>query len=229
MKKITLLAGLFSAFAFLSGCSTVVQNPVIFSSASVTNKSATLGVVQSKVPEFSVNFPGADCLLCIGVAAVAHSKVRDHAKTIDTNEIQTLGDNLVKKMSAKGYSVKKINQNIDLSSLDKISPEKEGYSKYNFSSYARDGIQMLLVIDVKEVGFTRGYQSYFPTGPMKAKIFAEGFLVNTADNKFLWYQRFDMTRGVNGEWDVEPKFPQLTNAYYSMIEEFRDSVIRSLD
>jgi hypothetical protein len=60
---------------------------------------------------------------------------------------------------------------------------------------------------------------------MKAQVIAEGFLVNTIDGKYVWYQDYKLSKGVAGEWDIEPNFPQLTNAYFSLIEEFKDSFL----
>lgn len=229
MKRINLIVLTAVLLAFLSGCSTFVQKPVSFSPSSIQSGKVVIGVVQTKLPEFSVAFPGADCLLCIGLAMATHGKLRDHSKTLNTNDIQPLQDDLVKKLVAKGYSVKKIDQNIDFSKLKKNSDEKEGFSNYDFSNYAKEGINMLLVINLKEIGFKRGYQNYIPTEPMKAQVVAEGFLVNTSDGKYTWYQDYKLSKGVTGEWDVEPKFPQLTNAYYSLIEEFKDSFIGSFN
>jgi len=229
MKRSKLILAILSIFVFLSGCSTVVQKPVSFSPSSIQNSAVVIGVVQTKIPEFSVAFPGADCLLCIAIAKAAHDKLRDHSNTLSTNDLVPLQDDLIKKMTAKGFSVKKIDQNIDLSKLNKNADVKEGFSRYDFSSYSKQGINMLLVINLKEVGFKRAYQNYIPAEPMKSQVVAEGFLVNTSDNKFVWYQDFKLSKGVVGEWDIEPKFPQLTNSYFSLIEEFKDSFISSLN
>ena len=229
MKLINLSILTVVLLAFLSGCSTVIQKPINFSPSSIESGKVVIGVVQTKLPEFSVVFPGADCLLCLGVAMATHGKLRDHSKTLNSNDLKSLQDDVIKNLIAKGYSVKKIDQSVDFSKLAKNSNTKEGYSKYDFTTYAKDGINLLLVINLKEVGFKRESQMYIPTEPMKAQVVAEGTLVSTSDNKYVWYQEFKLSKGVPSEWNTEPNFPQLTNTYYSLIEEFKDSFLGSFN
>jgi len=225
MKRMNIILILISVTAFLTGCSTVIQKPLVFTPSSISSGKLVIGVVQTKIPEFSVEFPGADCLLCLGIAMASHSTLRDYAKNLNSNDVQPLQDDLINKLIAKGFTVKKLDKFIEISKLEKNTNHKEGFSKYDFSSFAKEGIDLLLVINLKQIGFKRGYQSYIITEPMKAQVLAEGFMVDIKTNKYTWYQDYKLSKGVNGEWDNPPKFPQLTNSYYSLIEEFKDSFI----
>lgn len=225
MKKIKYYALLVIVTLFFSGCSSVVQKSVIFNNNDITTGSKVVGIIGIKNPEVSVAFPGADCLLCIGVAMASHGVLRDHAKTLNSSELTLLQNDLVKKLNAKGYTVKVLDKSFDISKVEKNNEVKEGYSKYNFSSFAKEGVNSILVLNIKEVGFKRAYQSYVPTEPMKAQIVADGYMVNVSDNKLLWFKEYKLSKGVVGEWNVEPKFPLLTNSFYSLIEEFKDTVI----
>lgn len=215
---------LFSAI-LITGCGSIAQKPVSFEQSTLPTGKNIIGVTQTKSPEISVEFPGAGCLLCIGIANASHSVFKDHAKTLNVKDLGPLQSDLINKLNSKGHKVKVLSGNFDLSKLEKNSDTKEGYSKYNFASLAKEGINAVLVLDVKEIGYKRAYQNYIPTEPMKAQIVADGFLVNVTDNKLLWYKEYRLSKGVQGDWNVEPKFPELTNAYYSLIEEFKDSVL----
>lgn len=211
----------------LASCATPPQTPISFSQQSLSGPKEQIGVLSTKIPSVSVEFPGADCLLCIGVAMAAHSTFREHASTLNATELETLQDDLVARLKARGYRVAKISEPVEMRSLDSVSEKKEGFAKYNFSKYKKDGYTALVVTEYKSVGFRRGYQSYIPTEPMKASLQGETYMVRLDDGKLLWFQPHNISKGVVGEWDHAPKFPGLTNSYYSLLEEYKDSVLAS--
>lgn len=218
-------AAILVSSVFITGCGSITQKPVSFDTNSLPTGANIIGVLQTKTPDLSVEFPGASCLLCIGIANATHGVFKDHVKTLNTSDLEPLQSDLISKLNSKGYKVKVLSSNFELSKLEKNSSTKEGYSKYNFANLAKEGVNAVLVLEVKEIGFKRAYQNYIATEPMKAQIVANGFLVNIADSKLLWHKEYMLSRGVRGEWNVQPKFPELTNAYYSLIEEYKDSVL----
>jgi len=211
----------------LASCATPPQPPITFSQQSLSGAKEQIGVLSTKVPDVSVEFPGADCLLCIGVAMAAHSSFRDHAATLKATELNMMQDELVSRLKARGYRVAKINEPVEIRSLEAVSEKKDGFAARNFSKYKKDGFTALVVTEYKSVGFKRGYQSYIPTEPMKASIQAETYMVRLEDGKLVWYQPHNLSKGVVGEWDQPSKFPALTSSYYSLIEEFKDLVLGS--
>jgi hypothetical protein len=60
---------------------------------------------------------------------------------------------------------------------------------------------------------------------MKAILQGETYMVRIEDGKLLWFQPHNLSKGVVGEWDQAPKFPALTNSYYSLLEEYKDIVL----
>jgi hypothetical protein len=225
MINIRNIAAIVVSSVLITGCGSIAQKPVSFENNALPSGKNTIGVLQTKIPEVSVEFPGAACLLCIGIANATHGVFKDHAKTLNTKDLEPLQSDLINKLNTKGFKVKELSANFELSKLEKNANQKEGYSKYNVASLAKEGINAVLVLEVKEIGFKRSYQNYIPTEPMKAQIVANGFLVNIADNKLLWHKEYVLSKGVQGEWNIEPKFPELTSSYYSLIEEFKDSVL----
>ena len=211
----------------LASCATPPQTPISFSQQSLSGPKEQIGVVSTKIPSVSVDFPGADCLLCIGVAMAAHSTFREHASTLNAADLENLQDELVAKLKARGYRVARITEAVDVRSLDSVSDKKDGFAKYNFAKYKKDGYTALVVTEYKSVGFRRGYQSYIPTEPMKASLQGETYMVRIEDGKLLWFQPHNLSKGVVGEWDQPPKFPGLTNSYYSLLEEYKDIVLGS--
>lgn len=214
----------FVPITLLSGCATK-QAAINFSQESLAGKNEVIGVAASAVPGISVDFPGADCLLCLAAAYAANSDMRTHAKSVTTTELASLQDSMVNKLKSKGYKVVKIDDPIVLHKLPSNSSRKEGYAKYNFTGYSKQNITSLVVLNYKTVGFRRNYQAYFPVGPMKAAATGEAYMVSLVDNKLLWHKDFDVIKGVTGDWNNPPKFPELTNSYYAMIEELKDSII----
>jgi len=227
-KLIFTIMGVFAIL--LVGCATP-QKPLPFSQTSVPTGNGMIGVIQTKIPDFSVNFPGADCLLCIGLAKAAHYNLISYSESLKTDELISFQDDVVKKLNAKGFKAKKLSEQLEFKTLNSIprSDRKEDYSEWDFKSFAKDNIQVLLVINYKQIGFRRGYQSYFPTEVPKANIIVEGYMVNLADNKLIWYKEFSMLKGTVGDWDVSPKYPELTNQYFSLIEDFKDSFLGSFN
>lgn len=213
----------FVPFTLLSGCATK-QAAIHFSQESLAGKNEVIGVVASAVPEASVVFPGADCLACLLAAYAVNSEMRTHAKSVTTTELANLQDSMVNKLKSKGYKVVRINDPIVLNKLPSNSSQKEGYAKYDFSRYGKENITSLVVLNYKTVGFRRNYQAYIPVEPMKASATGEVYMVRLGDNKLLWHKDFDVIKGVTGKWDNPPKFPELTNSYYAMIEELKDSI-----
>lgn len=211
----------------LAGCATP-QQQVKFSQQSLGGPSENIAVLQSNLPTVSVTFPGADCLLCIGAAMATHSQFRDHTKTLTSSDLQPLQDAVVARLRAKGLKAAKIATPIEVRKLNSVKEAREGHARQDFSQFAKEGYTTVVVIDIKQVGFRRKYASYIPTEPMKAGVTAEVYMVQLSDNKLLWFDNFDLSKGLVGEWDAPPKFPEITNAYFSLIEEFKDSVIEAL-
>ncbi len=227
-KYLTRVLAVVLILALLGGCATAPQNKIDFSSQELAGANQKIGVIRSKIPEVAAEFPGADCLLCIAAALANHSSFRDHVKSLSSSDLAVLHDAVVSRLRAKGLEVVKLSDEIDVRKLDSVKEVRDGFAKNNFSSFQARGLTSLVVVDFKTVGFRRSHQNYFPSEPMKARVVAEVYMVRLADGKLLWFERYDLLKGTSGEWDNKPKFPEITNAFYSLVEEFKDQVIESI-
>lgn len=221
--RITLPAILVITFALI-GCASPPQKEISLIPQNISSPNGKIGVISTKIPDVEVTFPGADCLLCVGVAMAAHSSLREHAVTLKSSELKDLNNSIISILKSKGFQAINLGNHLEISKLESVKEQKEGYSKKDFSKYQQDGFSTLIVIQYKELGFKRGYQNYFPTEPPKANLVAEAYMVQINDNKLNWYTSINLSKGVVGDWDAPPRFPQLTNSYYSAVEEFKDKI-----
>src|SRR5260221_14495488 len=67
---------------FLTGCAAKPQRSVEFDPKIVSSQSTRIGVAMTAMPKVDTYLTGASCLLCYGLAALANSKLTDHAKTL---------------------------------------------------------------------------------------------------------------------------------------------------
>lgn len=221
--RINLLSVLIITFALI-GCASPPQKEIGLISQYISGASGKIGVITTKLPDVEVTFPGADCLLCVGVAMAAHSSLRDHAVNLKGSELRDLNNSIISRLNSKGLQAVNLGNQLEINKLETVKDLKDGYSKKDFSGYQKEGFSALIIIHYKELGFKRGYQNYFPIEPPKASLIAEAYMVQVSDNKLNWYTSINLSKGVVGDWDVPPRFPQLTNSYYSLVEEFKDKI-----
>ena len=84
---------LAAAAIFLGGCATPVQQRIDLADnyfVSGMAKEGKIGVVMVELPKPDTAFPGANCLLCLGVANGMHSSLNKEVQTFSTAELQTL-------------------------------------------------------------------------------------------------------------------------------------------
>jgi hypothetical protein len=93
---------------------------------------------------------------------------------------------------------------------------------------ARYRLDKLLVVELKEVGITRAYSSYIPTGEPKGIVRGASYIINLKDRSYEWYLPVLQQKSVQGNWDEAPAFPGLSNAYYQAVEEARDAILQPL-
>lgn len=212
----------------MSGCATVKQERIDFSKSNISLNNPKIAVVQTPIPDITVNFPGADCLLCIGVAVAVHSDFRSYASKVSTVELNDIRQKIIAKMNQQGLNVSNSSLMIDVKKLENVNEKKLGFAFKDFSKINANGYGKLVIIDIKEIGFKRSYQSYVPLEPMKTNLVAEVYMVNIADNKLEWFNSVSLSKSTSGDWNNKPNYPEITNAYYSMIEEFKDSIIETI-
>jgi hypothetical protein len=215
------------SLALLTGCATVKQESIKLNSDSMPMNSK-IGILVSYPTVMELNFPGADCLLCLGVAIAAHGELRDHAKTLTVNDMSELQSRIERRLRSKGYSSVVMRGMPKIDDLPKNPKSGAGFSQKDLSSFGKEGVTHVFVLHVKDMGLRRNYQEYFPAGEPKARIFADVYIASVSDGRYQYFKEYDLNKASVQPWDAPPKFPGLTNAYYGLIEEFKDLLTRDL-
>lgn len=212
----------------VTGCAGKVQYPVALNYSAIS-ENAKVGVVLAPVPESTMSYPGASCLLCLAAAATANSGLSSHAKTLDNSDLSALKDEVVASLKEQGFDVKLIEQYEVESKLPKISSKELNVAKRNHSIYrTKHDVDYLVVIDFNFVGITRNYSSYIPTGDPAANISGLVRMIDLDTHLYTLYRPVSVYKNAEGEWKEPPAYPGMTNAYYQALEDAKDQVKKSV-
>jgi hypothetical protein len=225
MKKLLAFA-LVASSLLLGGCASPPQPPLTLSSTALPSPGARIGVAMSPLPKVDTSFPGASCLLCMAAASVANSSLTTHTQTLPSDDVARLKGEVAALLRKKGQNVTVIDEAIKTSDLPKLDggPNK---SPRDFSALrAKYQVDKLLVIEVGELGITRSYATYIPSGDPQGVVAGTAYLVNLADNSYEWYLPIRQVKSAAGKWDEAPKFPGLSNAYFQAVEGARDAILQ---
>lgn len=218
-----------AAAVFLTGCATPPQNPVALGTNTFAEQGLRVGVAMGKMPKVDTSFPGAGCLLCAAAASVANSSLTAYTQTLPSDDLARLKTDIADALKLKGQVPVVIEEAILVNDLPKSSSTVPNAARKDYSSLkAKYNIDKLVVVELSEVGITRPYSAYIPTGEPKGVVSGASYIVNLKDNSYEWYLPVSQQKGAQGPWDEAPKFPGLSNAYFQVVEEARDSILKPL-
>lgn len=213
--------------AGLTGCATPPQPPVALQADTLGARLGRVGVVMTAVPAPDTQFPGADCLLCIGLAMANHQALTAAVKGWSTTELQQLKGELVTLLKARGVDAIAIDAPLKIDALADRKDVAPNTSPKDLTPLRNQHqIDRLLVIDITSLGVWRNYAAYVPTETPRAVFKARAFLVDLGSHAFDWHDSLDLSRRADGNWDEPPKFPALMNAHFQVIEEGMDAIRR---
>ena len=217
--------------ALLGGCaSTPPQMPVALSPQAVAAGGGRIGVTMTTLPKVDTSFPGAVCLLCLAAASVANGDVTTFAKTLPHEDLPKLAQAVAARLQRKGADVVLLEGDLKLDKLPPTGSKVPNATTVDFTSLkSKYGIDRLLVIEIRLLGFERTYAAYVPTSDPKAVFRGRGYIVDLASNTYVWYMPVSILRSSDGPWDEPPKFPGLSNAYFQTIELGRDAFLEPFD
>ncbi len=207
MKKI----GIFILLSILSGCATVTK-PVSLNPSFWENKQQTIGVAVTKSQPPTANMTGNQGLLDLAINRGNASKLIDYLEKLELPKLNAISDDFITQLQARGFQVKKIEQPIDTSKLEKFSGKSETkqFSDMDYRKFKEQGLDRLLIVSVDRVGTTRNYYGFIPTNPPQADIALRGQLVDLNTNELLWYTN-DITNSPIAEpWDQPNSFENVT-------------------
>lgn len=219
-------------FTFLSGCVStekVVLLPESFNMS--TEVKGPIAVAFNEFPSPNTYFDGASCLLCIGVAEAAHASLTKHVKKLDSGDIDLIPETLGNALTSKNIEYKQATKVIDLNKLPKFSNYKDGspFAKKDFTSLKTElNTDVLIYIEIDRFGVLRPYSSYIPTGAPKAIVDGDIKMIDLNTNTYIVNMPIIIRESINGDWDIEPEYPALTNAYYLAIAKANERVLNTL-
>lgn len=230
MKLIRKLLLVISAIA-VSACATRQQPPLDFSKDSLTSpQNQTVGIYVTYPNKADTYLDGANCLLCMATASIANQSLTAHTQTLSLSDLNSLKQDLLKRLQLNNTQVTLIDKKIDLSSLEKFSTDKPNYAHLDYRPLKNNlKVNKLLVIEVTRIGFQRNYADYVPTSAPKAHLAGVGYIVDLSTNAYNWYQSNKESKSAGKQWDEPPSFPGLTNAYYEVIEQYKDHVLNAFN
>ena len=224
MSLVRLFSSWFAVAALLVGCATTPpQGSVALSGDVVARHEGRVGVMVTSLPKVDTAFPGAYCLLCMGVAAAANSSLTAHTHTLGTDEVASYKPQLIAGLRKKGFDVTEIPEPLDTSKLPNAQKKAADHPTKDFTSLkAKYGVDKLCVLEVTQLGIERTYAAYVPTSDPRAVVRGKAYLIDLSSNAYDWYQSVDVAVPAEGKWDEPPAFPGLTNAYFQAVEKARD-------
>lgn len=232
--KIRILLGLL-AFQWLVGCATMTSKSVALDQ-DYYDSEEEVSFYLEPLPEPSMSYPGANCLLCLGAAAAANGELAGRVKEFSTDELESIGSDIVHFVEDKGVTVHQLGEDFELDreSLPRLrrrsqADEETVYTRRDYRPLRQDvETDELLLLRFKKVGVERTYNGYIPTGQPRAVVQFHISLVDLEANELMLNRSLQMHAKVDGEWDEPPNFPGLTTAYYEVLEKARDRIVQTL-
>lgn len=213
----------------LVGCASIPpQQPVAFNK-NPAQAEETIAVSISDVPDVQITYPGASCLLCLGVAAVANTGISTEVKKLNSDDLQPLGSELIEVLENSGHAVKVLDDKFSLKKLKKFESTEINAARKDYRPL-KNQLQAshLLVVDLDYVGIKRDYASYVPTSEPYAIVQGLAYIINLTTNIYEWYLPIQQRHSPGQEWKNPPSYPALINAYYQAIETTREQVLSAL-
>ncbi|TDM08301.1 MAG: hypothetical protein C4K60_02170 [Ideonella sp. MAG2] len=211
----------------LGGCVAPPQLPVPLAATAVGGAAGKVGVALNIVEKADTYFPGADCLLCYGLASAANSTLTAYVVKQPIDDVVQFQADVVTALGKKQTSVVALPRTWKIDTYPKLSSTQPNAAVYDFSALKKtDGLDRLLVINVTSLGVERTYASYIPTSEPKAFVLGSAYMVNLTSNQYEWFEPIAVRRAADGKWDEPPNFPGLTNALVQAIESARTLILK---
>lgn len=204
----------------LTSCAVVPTGPIELNDASLAGPANRIAVYMTEIPSTNTKFPGAGCLLCIGVANAAHTSMTRHVQSLQPEGLDTIPEKMIETLNAKGATAFRHQSKIDVDDLEDFTGEGSGKTAptKDFRPLAKTlNADKLLLLNISSQGVLRGYAAYVPTDVPKAYVEGAGYMVDLKTNQYLWYWPVAFYQAAEGAWDEPPAFPGLTNAYYQVL------------
>lgn len=221
MRKIILMVLMLG----LVGCATT-QKPVALDNHFWENRKPVIGIAKTTAPKPDAFMTGNMGLLDIAINRGNAKSLITHLEKLDTAKVQTMDNEFIAQLQARGFQVKKIDQPIDLQKMQKFSGKSETtqYAEYDFRNLKSNDVDYVLLLAVERVGTIRNYYGFMPTGAPMADFKYKGYLVDLNTNELKWYVDDVSNMPISEPWDQAPSFNNVTAAVNTNLERGIDSL-----
>ncbi|MDB5984374.1 MAG: hypothetical protein JWQ69_5389, partial [Pseudomonas sp.] len=110
----SLLASLLLLTSILTGCAAVVQKPIPLDQTFWSAKEQTIGVAITKLPPPELVLTGTQGLLDVLVNKGVNSSLSQQVSQWELKDFDSLPDEIVAKLVAKGYKAKRVPGSLDM-------------------------------------------------------------------------------------------------------------------
>lgn len=213
--------GLFLIAVLLGGCATT-SKPVSLAPSFWENKQQLVGVAVSKSNPPVATMTGSQGLLDLAINRGNAKQLISYLEKVDLPKLASLPNNFLTQLQARGFNVKKIDEQIDVTKLAKFSgksTETQQFSEYDFAKFKELGVDRLLLISVNRVGTTRNYYGFIPTNPPQADLALNGQLIDLKTHELLWNETIVNNTPVAEPWDQPPSFENVGAAVKSNLDQ----------
>jgi len=208
--------------AWLTGCASP-QLPIALEDTLWSERDKTIGVAIVELPKPTVQLTGNQGLLDLAINTGLAAGLRSKVETWELAGMETVPQQLVDDLNSRGYKAKVLSP-IKLSDF-KESGAKLGYAKHDFTPLRQQQVDKLILISLHVAGTQRSYYSVIPTSDPLTQVGGLTQVIDLTDNRLAFFQPFASIRAADGEWDEGPDYPNLTNAFYQVLDESEQSIL----
>ena len=204
---------------FLGGCVAKKNESLSFDEVFSERATKSIGIVVTKAKEPAFLTSGIDSLYSQLRVYFGSGELKKLIKDLPTESFSGLRADVANLLEEKGFVIKQFEADLDLNKLRDYDGSKSGEAEKDFSRYKSKGVDLLLVLDVSEVGIHQHYNGHSPAGFQNAIVRSEAFIVNLADNTIAWHTVVESSIEVEVKGDMLPDFASYKRAHGAAIEE----------
>lgn len=199
--------------------------------SSQSNKKAKIGIGFATPPQGGVYREGGEGLLDMAINNAASSGINHYLQSFSLSKFNEIQKTAADSLKKAGMSYKLLGEEIKLDSLEKFKKPETAMGEYanlDFSSLIqKEGIDQLFLVSVHRFGTVRKYYGFIPLGAPKATIFATGQLIRLKDHQVLWRDDVNEIVEINGDWDQDPEYPNLSSALNAAMDTASKKLLSS--
>jgi len=210
----------------MTGCS---SGKVKLEKSFWSNNSMKIGIAVKTSPQGGAYREGGEGLLDMAINSATSSGIQKFLANFDVSKFTAIQDSFASSLKKAGFTSKKLSYPFDVDQFEEFEkPDKASghFAKYDFSSLSsKEDIDLLLLVTINRFGTNRNYWGFVPMGAPRAIFYVTGELFRLKDHQVLWLETLGSEMGINGDWDQEPNYPNVTKAIHAAMEKASNDLV----